>query len=355
MDDKAPTATLPPPALPPKGWRQLILRWVGALTLVLGAALVSGYFWYHSTLTPVDTHSTNKVRFEVEEGETTSRVSQKLQQAGLIRSSVGFRFYLKFNRPDATLQTGRYALSRSYSVEKIVAHLQSGKTDLFFVTILPGATLEGITAQLQKYGYSQTEIKQALSSKYPSPLLTDKPVSADLEGYIFPETYQIGSGDTLSVLFQRDFETLHARLQKDGLIEAFKVRGLNLHQALTLASIIQQEADRPEDQRQVAQVFYKRLAMNMKLESDVTFLYAAKKLDVTPTIDLDSPYNTRRYPGLPPGPISNMNYSALQAVAVPASGDYLYFVAGDDGTVYFARTFEEHEANIKSYCHKLCE
>ncbi len=92
----------------------------------------------------------------------------------------------------------------------------------------------------------------------------------------------------------------------------------------------------------------------MKLESDTTFIYAAEKLGIEPRVDIDSPYNTRLHAGLPPGPIANMEYSALQAVAQPTSHDFLYFVAGDDGVIYYSHTLEEHEVFVQKYCHKLC-
>ncbi len=102
-------------------------------------------------------------------------------------------------------------------------------------------------------------------------------------------------------------------------------------------------------------MFYNRLKHNLPLGSDVTFIYAARQLGVTPSPDLNSPYNTRIHKGLPPGPISNMTISALEAVAHPAPGNYLFFVAGDDGTIHFARTAQEHEQNIQKYCHNLCK
>ena len=156
-------------------------------------------------------------------------------------------------------------------------------------------------------------------------------------------------------LFQRSMDTLYTKLQKDNLIEKFSTRKLTIHQALTMASIIQKEASDPTDQKQIAQVFFSRLDKGMKLETDPTFIYAAEKLGVPPSVSVDSPYNTRKYPGLPPGPIGNMNYSALEAVAYPASGDFLYFVAGDDGTTHFSHTLQEHEAATAKYCKKNCQ
>ena len=121
-----------------------------------------------------------------------------------------------------------------------------------------------------------------------------------------------------------------------------------------MASIVQKEVSDPSDQRQVAQVFLKRLKEGTVLGSDVTFLYIAKKEGRSPSVNDPSPYNTRKNGGLPPGPIANFHLSALQAVANPASGDFLYFVAGDDGKTYFSRTEAEHDANVAAHCKKLC-
>ena len=140
-------------------------------------------------------------------------------------------------------------------------------------------------------------------------------------------------------------------------MDEFAKRNLTIHQAITLASIVQKEVKNPVDQKQVAQVFLKRLADGMQLGSDVTYMYAADQMGVEGTPALESPYNTRKYTGLPPGPISNMNPSALDAVAFPAPGEYVYFVAGDgpdEGKTFFAYTVEEHEANIAAHCRELC-
>jgi len=326
----------------------------GATVALLVVAIISATVWYHQSLQPLDASSKQNIRFTIKKGEGNAHIAQNLEKAHIIRSSAAMVLYLKFTHKPANLQAGTYVISPSFSLQKVVDHLESGKTDLFNVTILPGRTLAEIKKDLAKYGYSSDEVDTALKATYNSPLLADKPSSADLEGYIFPETFEMsGSGD-LQSLFQRSFDTLYARLQKDGLIDAFKARGLNIHQALTLASIIQKEASNPADQPQIAQVFYTRMEKGMKLESDVTFHYAAKKLGVAPRIDLQSPYNTRLVAGLPPTPISNMNYSALKAVANPASGDYLYFIAGDDHHIYYGRTLEEHQQNIQKYCQKLC-
>jgi UPF0755 protein len=132
-------------------------------------------------------------------------------------------------------------------------------------------------------------------------------------------------------------------------------RGLSMHEGIILASIVEQEVSTPEDRAKVAQVFYNRMKRGMLLQSDVTAFYGAHILGVSPSTHVDSPYNTYVHPGLPVGPISNVSATSLQAVANPANSDYLYFVAGDDGTTYFSHTQAEHEALVRQYCIKLCK
>jgi UPF0755 protein len=334
--------------------------WIWARRITLGlvivavVAVITLFLLYKASLNPKEPGARTSINVSVESGQPISTIASQLEQKGIISNAVSFEWYVRLEHPRAVLQAGRYALSPRMSSQEIIQHLEKGDTDVLKVTIYPGNTLTDIKKTLQKNGYSAKEIDAAFKAQYTHPLLADRPPGQDLEGYLFPETFEIRPDTTLETLFIRDFDTLYKRLKNDGLLDKFKAHGLNTHQALTLASIIQQETDRPKDQSIVAQVFYTRLANDMKLESDTTFFYAADKLGVQPSVTLESPYNTRIHKGLPPGPIGNMNYSALQAVAEPASTDFLYFVAGDNGESHFAHTLEEHEANSKKYCHKLC-
>ncbi|MBI3494509.1 endolytic transglycosylase MltG [Candidatus Saccharibacteria bacterium] len=336
-----------------KPWFWAVTVVASVIAVIIVIALIA-VVWYQQSLRPVDTSSKQTIRFEIKKGEGNGQIASNLEKAHVIKSAAAMVLYLRFAEKPASLQAGTYVISPRYSVQKIVSHLETGKTDLYNITILPGRTLSEIRSDLQKYGYSADEVNAAFEAKYDSPLLADKPADASLEGYIYPETFEMSASGDLKSLFSRSFDALYVKLQKDGMIDKFKARNLNIHQAMTLASIIQKEASDPADQPQIAQVFYTRLNGGMKLESDVTFHYGAKKLGVAPRVDLKSPYNTRLVAGLPPTPISNMNYSALQAVADPASGDYVYFIAGDDGKIYYGRTLEEHQANIKNHCQKLC-
>jgi len=207
---------------------------------------------------------------------------------------------------------------------------------------------------LIKAGFGEAVVDAALSKTYSHPLLADKPASADLEGYLYGETYSFPVGTTVSDIIVRAFDEFYAQVESNDLVAKFKTQGLNLYQGITLASIIQREVPGTTDQKQVAQIFLKRLKIDMPLGSDVTAYYGADKKGVERSVAVDTSYNTRIYKGLPPGPIGTPGLTSLQAVAAPASGDYLYFLSGDDDVTYYALTDEGHQNNIKNHCQVKC-
>ena len=159
---------------------------------------------------------------------------------------------------------------------------------------------------------------------------------------------------------------MYKAVQKYDLVNKYREHGLTLFEGITLASIVQRELNcegKPTEERkercygyqqQIAQVFLKRLDENVALGADATFIYAADMMKVTPRVDLDSPYNTRKYPGLTPGPIGAPGIHALRSVAYPTSTDYNFYITGDDGLFYFSKTLAEHEKNIRDHCKVLC-
>jgi UPF0755 protein len=330
-----------------------ILGSIGVV-IVLAIAAVIGWFWWYNDALQAPSSTSARIRVTIEQGSTPSQIADALQQKGVIKNSTAFQLLVKQSNDRDKLQAGAYLFSPTQSAREVLSWLVEGKVDSFNVTILPGQTLAELKTKLEKDGYTAAEIDAAFAKKYDHPLLASKPDSVNLEGYIYPETYQITSETTVEQLLTRTFDEFYAQIQAKGLQKELSDKGFNLHQGITLASIVAKEASHVADRKQVAQVFEKRLHDGIQLGSDVTFMYAAALTGQTASPGLDSPYNTRKYTGLPPGAIANFTIDALQAVAEPASGDYVYFVAGDDGTVYFARTEAEHEQNIKQYCTKLC-
>jgi UPF0755 protein len=223
-----------------------------------------------------------------------------------------------------------------------------------------------IKYRLRQAGFSDAQITAALNKTYQGPVFDAKPAGTSLEGYIYGETYYVDTDATAEQVLQMTFDQMYKDLQANGLPQKFANQGLTMYEAITLASIVQRELNcegKPTEerkercygyQRTIAQIFLKRLKEGGMLGSDVTFIYAADMLGVAPTVDIDSPYNTRIHAGLPPGPIAAPGLLALKAVGNPTDTDYYFFIAGDDGLIYFAKDLAGHEANIKNHCQQLC-
>lgn len=336
-------------------------RWPRRLTgvLLVGfvliiAATVMVRSTYDRNLKPVsDSQQTQLVT--VKEGASLNVIADQLQEQGLIRSSWAFKLYVSSKQARGDLQAGTYAFSPSLTVAEIVAKLTQGKIATNTVTILPAQRIDQIRASLINSGFSPTDVDRALdpNTYANNPALVDKPASASLEGYLYPDSFQKTADTTAEQIVEQSLAEMQSQLTPV-IRTAFAKHGLSTYQGIILASIVEQEVSKQTDRDQVAQVFLSRLQQGMTLGSDVTARYGAIVAGKTVSLDYDSPYNTLIHKGLPPTPISNVSNSSLHAVAYPASTDWFYFVTGDDGTTYFSKTLQDHEALAKQYCHKLC-
>lgn len=324
--------------------------------LIIGLVLTIGLIRhnYYANLKPVSTSQKSQL-VTVEIGSTAAEIADKLKDAGVIRQPWAFEWYVRNHNLRDKLQAGSYYIQPSQSVPEIADILTKGKvaTDLF--TVLPGKRIDQIKASMVNAGFDPTEVEQAFNpSLYANhPALVDKPTSASLEGYLYPESFQKHPDTKPSTIITASLDEMQKRLTPD-VRAAFTKKGFTVHQGVILASIVEQEVSNTTDRPVVAQVFLKRLQDGMQLGSDVTAFYGAIIAGKAPSVNYDSPYNTRIHDGMPPGPISNVSTSSLQAVATPANTDYVYFVAGDDGKTYFSHTLDEHEALTEQHCKKLC-
>lgn len=297
--------------------------------------------------------------FRIGLGEPTASVIQRLYDDGFITSADAFRNYLVYSGLDTTLQAGDYQLSQSMNAIEIAKKLQDATPEHVTFRILPGWRLEEIAAALPTSGLDISP-EEFLASAYirrNGYLFSDSlPPQATLEGFFFPDTYEMTRTLTLEGVIGVILKNFQANLTPD-LIGGFKNQGLDIYSAVTLASIVEREAMDDNEMSLIASVFYNRLAKGMKLDSDPTVQYALGFNKTQGTwwtnplsladLNVDSPYNTYKYPGLPPGPIASPGINALRAVAFPESSAYLYFRAACDGSGrhVFAKTFEEHLAN----------
>lgn len=333
--------------------RVLVIALVGIVLVV--AATIAVRLAYYDNLKPLSADSTSHL-ITVEEGASVESIARTLEQQKVIRSAWAFRLYVSSNEVGADLKAGSYELAASQSVSEIVSQLTRGKVATNLVTILPGQRLDQVRKRLIQDGFSESNVDAALDpTKYTGhPALVDKPVSASLEGYLYPDSYQKTATTSAESIIGAALDQMNTHLTPD-IRAAFAKQGLSTYQAITLASIIEKEVpNKGNDRPQVAQVFLSRLGMGMKLQSDATASYGAVLAGKQPSSRFDSAYNTYTYAGLPPTPVANVTASALKAVANPADTEWLYFVSGDDGTTHFAKTLAEHEANVERYCTTLC-
>ncbi len=310
---------------------------------------------YFGDLEPLSAAGQPAQLITVPKGASVDAIAKQLKGAGVIRSTWAFKLYVSSKNVRGGLEAGTYALDSGQSVPQIVSQMTHGKVATNLVTVLPGQRLDQINAALANYGYSKSEIATALdpATYTGNPALVDKPAGASLEGYIYPDSYQKTSGTTAQEIVQQSLKEMNTQLTPD-IRTALASEGLSTYQGIVLASIVEQEVSTQSDRQQAAQVFISRLRNGMMLGSDVTAYYGAFIAGQGKTLNYDSPYNTLIHAGLPPTPISNVNASALLAVAHPANTDWLYFVTGDDGTTHFSHTLAEHQAATAQYCHKLC-
>lgn len=303
-----------------------------------------------------------QIDFEIALGETAGTIGPRLESAGLIRSADLFTALVRYRGVDHALEAGEYRLSPGMTLDEIVGALQHGRARMTTVTIPEGWRMEQVAARLAEAGLGDEEEFLALmrSPDYDYPWLTERPIGApqDLEGFLFPDTYNIPQGTSPAAVIEMMLHNFDRRVTPE-LRLAMIGQGMSFYEGLALAAIVEREAVKASERSTIAAVFLERLEIGMYLQADPTVSYA-KGFDAglgrwwTPMYeedaqDVDSPYNTFLNGGLPPGPICSPGLSSIEAVAYPANTSYLFFVAKGDGSHAFAETFEEHLANMARY------
>ncbi len=294
----------------------------------------------------------------VSEGENAQQVIDQLVDAGIVDEGALLRRYLQYRGMDTGIQAGRYQLNGGMSVRELAEALQLAQAPVALLTIREGWRREQIAQQIDalalSYGgqaFLDATIDPPASFQYANELL-EQPT---LEGFLFPDTYQADPEASAEELVEAILTNFESRLDSS-LLEGFSAQGLNLREAVTMASIVEREAVVSDERPLIAAVFLSRMDLGMPLESDPTVQFALgmqpdgswwKSPLSAADLEIESPYNSYRYGGLPPGPIANPGLDSLRSVAQPADTTYLYFRAACDGSGrhLFAETFEEHLGN----------
>lgn len=343
-------------------------NWVSPTSFLLYVVLLPQV---GSITSPVSQNASDAspVAFTVAMGQSAISVGQSLQAEGLIDNARTFQLLLRYNGLDTSIEAGDYVLQRNMSMKDIALALQKAPTREIIVTIPEGWRLEQIAAHLTEANImdGQAFLTAAQAGTVVShPVLADRPLGASYEGYLFPDTYRLPLNATPADLIERMLNNL-ARQLPDNTPELLAERGYTLYQVLTLASIVERESVLAEERGVIASVFWNRLGSNVTngyLEADPTVQYAIgyhaesgqwwkRPLTFAELEGVDSPYNTYRYPGLPPGPIANPGQGAILAALNPVESPYYYFVCArpgcERGAHVFAETYEEHLENAKRY------
>lgn len=332
-----------------------ILVVIVALLVVVGSFL--GFYQY--SLSPVS-KSEELIAVTIEEGSSNKTIISELKESGLIRSKFFTELYLRFD--SGHLKAGTYQFSKNMSVSELVEALKKGPTSFptqFSITIPEGKNLEQIAeAFSEKTVYTKEEIISFLDSNdyvskaiqnywFVTEEVLDKQIRHPLEGYLFPDTYTYTANNLpLDAYFNYLLDTAELRLNtiKDQIEQA--PMNLTIHEVMTLSSIVQAEGLYSHDLPKIAQVFYNRLEIGMKLETDPTVAYSLNvhlSQVLYEHLKVDSPYNTYMYPGLPVGPINSPGLAAIEATLNPIAHDYFFFFSKEDGETIFTKTFEEHQ------------
>ncbi len=356
---------------------------IGSIVIAILVIGLAGTAYVYTALSPVDKSSKEFVQVEIPSGSGNKLIGQILQKKGLIKNSAVFNFYTKFKN-FTNFQSGYYNLQKNMSLEEIAKALQEGgtaeptKPSLGKILIPEGYTIKQIAKAVEVNNKGKDKkaktpftskafldlIKdeqfiQDMVKKYPKLLAgipTKETAIYRLEGYLFPATYKYYKETTMKSLVEDMLATTDAALAP--YYARIASSGKTVNEVLTLASLVEKEGATDEDRRQIASVFYNRINKGMALQSNIAILYAMGKLGEKTTLaedaaidtTINSPYNVYTNTGLMPGPVDSPGLSAIEATINPASTDYLYFVANvRTGEVYYAKTFEEHSANVEKY------
>jgi UPF0755 protein len=320
-----------------------ILLSAGILVLIFGAVLFGFAMNEVYFLRPGD--DTVVVRVEIPEGATQASIGVLLKEQELVSSPFLFKLYTKWRDADTEFQQGTFDVVRGSSMRRIVNQLLAGREATEqTITIIEGWTLQEMAAYLDRESaISENEFTAAARAggwEEDFTFLKVKPSGADLEGFLFPDTYRVfadASGTDVVRKQLTNFEQKVGKISYDDLI---------------LASIVEREVRGERDQRMVADLFLRRIEIGMGLQADSTVNYVTGKNTPAISFDdtrLDTPYNTYKHRGLPPGPISNPGLESIEAVRNPLKNDFLYFLTDPAGNVHYGRTFEEHNQNKAQY------
>ncbi|TKI70179.1 endolytic transglycosylase MltG [Lysinibacillus mangiferihumi] len=327
--------------------------------LLFGIIGLIGYNYVKSALKPVNPDATKTIAVEVPIGSSLSSISALLEKKGIIKDAKVFKYYAKFKN-ESQFQAGNYDLTQAMTLDELIESLKTGKVyrePIFTMTIPEGLTLDQIGKIVEKKTpYTQKEFMDLVTSEafvqkmmanYPE-LITDAVLADniryDLEGYLFPATYSyFEEKPSLESIVEEMIAAMNNVVKNYS--EVLVEKQMSVHQLLTFASLLEEEATAQTDRETIASVFYNRIEKGMPLQTDPTVLYALgshKDRVLYEDTEVENAYNTYKNKGLPPGPIAGAGKTSIEATLNPSKTDYFYFLADKEGVNHFSKTYDEH-------------
>jgi UPF0755 protein len=327
--------------------------WTVALGLVILACIAGAWGVLSHVRQPYRGYRGEEQFVDIPQGAGSRTIGERLVGAGVVRDHLTFRLALWMTGEGRRLKAGEYRFDRAVTPAQVIDKLARGDVYVIRLTVPEGFTLFDTAKVFESHAFGPAA--SFVRAAQDASLVRDvDPTARTLEGYLFPDTYAVSRKTTASQLARLMVAEFERALTPD-LREAARARQLTTHDFVTLASIVEKETATASERPLVAAVYQNRLRIGMPLQCDPTVIYALelagrydgniRKQDLA----IDSPYNTYRYPGLPPGPIASPGRASLEAVAHPADADFLYFVSRNDGTHVFSRTLEEHNRNVQKF------
>ncbi len=329
-----------------------LLLLLGALAVLAAAAAAGAAWWAWRWLERPYRGYDGERTVDVRPGQSAAAILAELEAAGILADARPARAYLVYRLGDPPLLAGEYRFDRPLTPPQVLAKLIRGEVVTYPVTLIEGLTLEEAADALAAQGFGDPEILRREMGR--SDLIADlDPGAPDLEGYLHPDTYHFARGTTEAEVVATLLDTFRRRFRRE--VEPLAGGERTVRELVTLASIVEKESQVDDERPVIAGVYANRLRLGMALGADPTVIYPLKKSGVWDgnlrrrDLELDSPYNTYRYPGLPPGPICSPGLKSLIAAAAPAETEYLYFVSKNDGTHVFATNLREHNRNVERW------
>ena len=326
---------------------------LGAVLLVLIGAVAAAAWLYWSVQRPFKGYGGQDAFVEIASGSGPVTMARALERAGVVASVSSFRAAVWLRGAGRKLQAGEYRFEGPMTPLQVVDKIARGDVYLRPVTFREGLTIRQMAKIFEDGGFGPAQEFLAAAAD-PERVRHLDPEATDLEGYLFPDTYALPRRITAAQLVDRLVDRFEHALTP-GIREQAAARGLTIRELVTLASLVEKETAREEERPLVAAVYSNRLKMGMGLQADPTVIYALERAGrysgnlTRENLRFDSPYNTYRYPGLPPGPIAAPGTASLEASANPADVPYIYFVSRNDGSHAFATTLDEHNRNVHEW------